>query len=134
MGPSVLPKVLLRSTAVLRQQSIPSPDGDICNTSITILLYFEGVCVSQGHVYLGFLGRFWFQKSYMVRIVHRAHDRMKTRLKKNMKFYLGRMSKVKKVRVRSANLLGKIDIGLPETMLPAMFVFLKPCYLQCLSQ
>ena len=40
----------------------------------------------------------------------------------------------KKVRVRSANLLGKIDIGLPETMLPAMFVFLKPCYLQCLSQ
>ena len=44
------------------------------------------------------------------------------------------MSKVKKVRVRSANLLGKIDIGLPETMLPAMLVFLKPCYLQCLSQ
>ena len=44
------------------------------------------------------------------------------------------MSSVQKVRVRCAILLGKIGIGLPETSLAAMFVFLKPCYLQCLSQ
>ena len=44
------------------------------------------------------------------------------------------MSSVQKVRVRRATLLGKVDIGLPETSLAAMFVFLKPCYLQCLSQ
>ena len=71
----------------------------------------------------------------MTRIAHRAHDRLKTRFsKQKVNFYLFRMSSVQKVRVRRATLLGKVDIGLPETMLPAMFVFLKPCYLQCLSQ
>ena len=49
-------------------------------------------------------------------------------------FLSGMNEQGEKVRVRSANLLSKIDIGLPETMLPAMFVFLKPYYLQCLSQ
>jgi len=38
---------------------------------------------------------------------------------------------VKKVRVRHATLLGKVDIGIPETMLPAMVVFIKPCSQQC---
>ena len=41
------------------------------------------------------------------------------------------MSSVKKVRVRHATLLGKVDIGIPETMLPAMVVFLKPCCQRC---
>ena len=39
-----------------------------------------------------------------------------------------------KSATKSLNYLGKVDIGLPETMLPARLVFLKPCYLQCLSQ
>ena len=38
---------------------------------------------------------------------------------------------VKKVQVRHATLLGKVDIGIPESMLPAMVVFLKPCCQRC---
>ena len=41
------------------------------------------------------------------------------------------MSSVKKVRVRHATLLGKVDIGIPETSLPAMVVFLKPRCQRC---
>ena len=41
------------------------------------------------------------------------------------------MSSVKKVQVRHATLLGKVDIGIPETMLTARVVFLKPCCQRC---
>ena len=41
------------------------------------------------------------------------------------------LSSVKKVRVRHATLLGKVDIGIPETMLPAMVVLLKPRCQRC---
>ena len=52
-----------------------------------------------------------------------------------MNFYSGRMGKVKKVRVRSANLLGKIDIGLAasdvrvsQTMLFTVFESINSCH------
>ena len=41
------------------------------------------------------------------------------------------MSSVKKVRVRSANYLGKVDIGMSQASLAAMVVFLKPRCQRC---
>ena len=36
-------------------------------------ILFEGVCLSQGHVIKGFLGRFWFQMLRIARMTRRAH-------------------------------------------------------------
>ena len=102
--------------------------------SYILYILFEGACVSQGADYLDSLGRSWFQIVHMPRMPRRAHHRTKTRSPQKMNFYSVSLSSVQKVREKSVNYLGKVDIGLPETMLPARLVFLKPCYLQCLSQ
>ena len=39
-----------------------------------------------------------------------------------------------KSRIRHATLLGKIDIGMPQTMYFTIVAFLKPCILRWLSQ
>ena len=68
----------------------------------------------------------------MRRMTRRAHRRAKTRSPiKRMIFYSVSLSSVQKVREKSVNYLGKVDIGLPETMLPAIVVFLIPRCQRC---
>ena len=68
----------------------------------------------------------------MPRMLRRALSRAKTRSPpKQMNFYSVSLSSVQKVREKSVNYLGKVDIGLPETMLPARLVFLKPRWQRC---